>query len=54
MSEQDYSGKWIALRNNKVVSSAKDFTDLIKNLKPTEIPSLTFAKIPQRGTVCVM
>ncbi|HLC74962.1 MAG TPA: hypothetical protein VJH88_03840 [Candidatus Nanoarchaeia archaeon] len=54
MKQHDYSGKWIALREKVVVSSADDFNTLIEQLKAVDISALTFAKIPKRGTVCVM
>ena len=49
---EKYIGKWIAICNNKIVSSGKNFKEVFKKAKqtnPKQIPLIT--KVPEEKTM---
>lgn len=50
----EYSGKWIAIRDEKVIASNEDFKKLAKEVtKKFKLSDVFLARIPEKGVALV-
>lgn len=50
----EYSGKWVAIRDEKVIAAEEDFKKLVKEVtKRFKLSEVFLARIPEKGVALV-
>ena len=51
---EEFSGQWVALLGNKILSKNEDLGKVIDNVSQYESGKITFARIPDKDSVLVL